>query len=108
MVRFKVASRARIRGVAMRELLDADGALNQPSPGPTPQQRLEDQELSEAVLRLFPADEIEVLSRRLDGQSWPEIARELGESAPALRKRLERRFARIRRDYVSDLTPRAR
>jgi DNA-directed RNA polymerase specialized sigma24 family protein len=39
--------------------------------------------------------EWDLLRRRLDGHTWPEISRELGESSDALRKRLMRALDRV-------------
>lgn len=59
--------------------------------------------LSEIRARLTP-DELEVADRRNAGQSWAEIAAEIGESADSLRKRLERGLKRVRDEITLPIT----
>ena len=39
---------------------------------------------------------MEIVQRRLDGQTWPVIAAQLGVDADTLRRRLERAIKRVR------------
>ncbi|MCA9034939.1 MAG: sigma-70 family RNA polymerase sigma factor [Planctomycetaceae bacterium] len=53
--------------------------------------------LSEIRSRLSP-EELNLADRRNSGQSWDEIARDLGESPDTVRKRLERALQRVREE----------
>ncbi len=101
MIRFKIASKARAGGVTLRQLLSVDAFADRPDDRPGPDKQIDDQDLSEAVLRLFRTDEIEILSRRLDEQTWAEIAAAVGGEPEALRKRLDRTVARVRRTFLA-------
>jgi RNA polymerase sigma factor (sigma-70 family) len=98
MIRLKIANKARRLSVIWREVSSAlvQGDLVDPHPGP--EKPTEDKDLTETVCELFTVDELEILNRRLDDQSWPEIAAALGRSAEAVRKQLERAFERVRED----------
>jgi DNA-directed RNA polymerase specialized sigma24 family protein len=97
MIRFKIANKARRLSVIWRDVFQGEDG-DPVDPGPGPEKAVEDQDLAEAVVRLFSLDELELVNRRLDDQSWPEIAAALGGNADALRKKLERAFERIRDD----------
>lgn len=95
MARHKVIDRARqyrsVRrgGGKVHGAPDGLGELT-PDETPGPDELVADRDLLEAVrCRLTPSDQ-EVLDRWLVGQEWPEIARQLGGSPEALRKRLSR------------------
>ena len=94
MIRFKIANKAHRLSVIYREALNLEFDLV--APGPGPEKSVDDQDLAEAVLGLFSLEELELLNRKLDDQSWPEIAAVLGASPDALRKKLDRAFERIR------------
>ncbi len=102
MIRFKIASKARARGVTLRQLLGEDLGLERAGASDGTAKRIEDQDLTEAVLRLVPTEEMEILNRRLDDQTWGMIAAAMGEQPETLRKRLERTFARIRQMMAGD------
>ncbi len=53
--------------------------------------------LSEIRSRLS-IDELEIADRRNTGQSWDEIAQDLGDTPESLRKRLERALKRVREE----------
>jgi DNA-directed RNA polymerase specialized sigma24 family protein len=96
MVRFKVATRMRRLRVTLREVLDPDAAGEPADPGPGPEKVLEDRDLLEAILKRFEGDELELLVRRLDDQSWTTIAAGVGGTPEALRKKLARALERVR------------
>jgi RNA polymerase sigma factor (sigma-70 family) len=98
MIRFKIATHARRHAVTLREILDNDRPIDVTDPRPDAEKIVDDLDLFETILKLFSLDELEILNRRLDEQTWSEIARELGGSAQALRKKLERAFERVRAD----------
>jgi len=96
MIRFKIANKARKMSVIWREVASERAATDRMDPGQGPEKPVDDKDVSEIIFQLFSVDELEVLNRRLDDQSWPEIATALGGSAEALRKKLERAFGRVR------------
>jgi len=96
MIRFKIATHARRHAVTFREILEGELPIDRADPRPDPERIVADQDLSETILKLFSMDELEILNRRLDEQTWTEIAAALGGSAQALRKKLERAFQRVR------------
>ncbi len=96
MVRFKVASKARRLSVALREILELDAPVDRADPGPGPEKLIDDRDALETILKQFEEDELDLLVRRLDDQSWSAIALAVGGTAAALRKRLERALERIR------------
>jgi DNA-directed RNA polymerase specialized sigma24 family protein len=98
MIRFKIANKARRLSTVWREIVSHEPSGYLVDPGPSAEKLTEDKDLSETIFRLFSTDELEILNRRLDHQSWPEIAIALGAGAEALRKRLERAFERVRED----------
>ena len=74
MSRFKIATEGRRLSVILREVMEGDTPPDQVDSGPGPEKSIEDQDLAEAVLSRFADDELELLQRRLDGETWPEIA----------------------------------
>jgi DNA-directed RNA polymerase specialized sigma24 family protein len=96
MARFKIANKARRLSVIWREVSRECAEANHADPGPGPEKPVEDRDLAEAIVQLFSFEELELVNRRLDDQSWPEISLALGGSADALRKKLDRAFERIR------------
>lgn len=73
---------------------DAAELLVDADPGPRTQSALREQ-LDQVRARLEP-DELNLLERRMSGESWAEIAQDFGESPDSVRKRLERALARVR------------
>lgn len=61
----------------------------------TPSQIVSARELAENAQQKFDADERSIIRRRTEGQSWDDIARELGGSAEALRKKMTRAMDRV-------------
>lgn len=55
-------------------------------------------ELIAQVYELMTDEELDLVQRRERGDSWAEIADATGDTAEALRKRLERAFIRIRKE----------
>jgi DNA-directed RNA polymerase specialized sigma24 family protein len=98
MSRLKIATEARKLSVILREVLDIDAPRERVDPGPTPEKPVEDRDLSEAILKQFSADELDLLMRRLDDRPWSEIAAALGSNVDALRKKLVRAIGRVRND----------
>jgi DNA-directed RNA polymerase specialized sigma24 family protein len=100
MSRLKIATEGRKLNVILREVLDLDAAHEQMDPGRDPGKCLDDQDLAEAVVKQFSADELDLLMRRLDDQPWSAIATALGGQADALRKKLARAIERVRETPV--------
>ncbi len=102
LVKLKIATQARKPAVLRRDLSaipqdDSRGAIIDEAPGPV--QEVAGRDLLEAVLRQFSETELELLVRWDGGQSWAEIAAELGSTAEAHRKRLERAMKRVRDQF---------
>jgi len=98
MVRFKIANKARKLSVVWREVRSDAAPTERVDPRPGPEKSVDDKDLSEIISKRFSVDELEILNRRLDDQSWPEIAAAVGGTAESLRKKLERAFERVRDD----------
>jgi DNA-directed RNA polymerase specialized sigma24 family protein len=98
MSRLKIATEARKLSVILREVLYVDAPQNRVDPAPGPEKPVEDRDLSEAIIKQFSADELDLLMRRLDDQPWSEIAAALGSQVDAVRKKLARAVARVRND----------
>ena len=96
MSRFKIGAESRKLSVILRELIDRESALDQADSGPGPEKTVDDKDLVEAVVNHFTSVELGILQRRLDGDTWPAIAAQLGESAEALRKTLARAIDRVK------------
>ena len=96
MVRFKVATKGRRLSVTLREILDLDTPLRKPDPGASPEKQVDDRDLLETILKRFERDELDLLLRRLDDQSWLAIAEAVGGTHEALRKKLSRALERVR------------
>jgi len=96
MSRFKIATEGRRLSVILREVMDGGSPPDRADSGPGPEKPVDDQDLAEAVLRYFSEYELGILQRRLDGETWPEIAARLGVSPDTLRRRLERAIERVR------------
>jgi RNA polymerase sigma-70 factor (ECF subfamily) len=96
MSRYKIATEGRRLSVILREVMDGSGPPDRADPGPGPEKTVEDQDLVDAVLSRFSEDELDLLQRRLDGETWPGMAAELNTTADALRKKLERAIERVK------------
>jgi RNA polymerase sigma-70 factor (ECF subfamily) len=103
--RNKLAHQARRERAGCRDprRVDPGAALdNCPAEDSSPSRQVADRELVlEAQRRLTP-EERALLERREQGQSWAEIAAELGGSPEALRKSLARAVARVTRQLGLD------
>jgi DNA-directed RNA polymerase specialized sigma24 family protein len=96
MSRFKIATEGRRLSVILREVIDGDSPPDRTDSGASPEKPIDDQDLVENVVAHFFDDELELLHRRLDGETWPSIAAQLGVNAESLRKKLERAIERVR------------
>jgi len=67
-------------------------------PGPTPSKVVEARELLENVRRRLSVEEQRLLEMRHDGEDWADIARKLGSTPEALRKKLARALARVQQE----------
>jgi RNA polymerase sigma-70 factor (ECF subfamily) len=72
-----------------------EAAQHRPDPDPSPSAALASEELLQAARRELSEEERQLADRRTQGRSWEEIAAELGGSAQARRKQLERAIARV-------------
>lgn len=79
---YKTATRKRMP-------LDSDQAASRTNPAVEPIDPALRKQL-EAALRTLPADDRQLLAMRLRGAAWSEVARSMGITAPAARKRWER------------------
>ena len=95
MSRFKIATEGRRLSVILREVIDGDSPPDQTDSGPSPEKPIDDQDLADNVVKHFSDDELELLHRRLEGETWPSIALQLGVSAESLRKKLARAIERV-------------
>jgi RNA polymerase sigma factor (sigma-70 family) len=99
MARFKVATRARRSEVTRRDRqgqgAHASAVLAMTDPEPEPSRLVAGRDLLEQFSLRLKADERAISDRRADGQTWPEIAEELGGSSEALRKKLSRALDRV-------------
>jgi DNA-directed RNA polymerase specialized sigma24 family protein len=98
MVRFKIANKARHLSVIWRDVAGATEPYERADPAPGPEKPVDDKDLSEIIFKLLSVEELEILNRRLDDQSWPEIAAATGSTPDASRKKLVRAFERVRSD----------
>ncbi len=96
MSRFKIGAESRKLSVVLREVIQRESALDQADSGPGPEKTVDDKDLVEAVVNHFTDVELGILQRRLDGETWPAIAEQVGESAEALRRRLARAIDRVK------------
>jgi len=96
MARLKIATQARRRSVRWRDVLRDDPTQNCVDSGPGPEKPVDDKDLSEAILKLFSLDELEILNRRLDGETWSQVADAIGGTPDARRHQLERSIERVR------------
>jgi DNA-directed RNA polymerase specialized sigma24 family protein len=96
MARLKIATKARRSSVRWRDVFCDDAPQNRADSGPGPEKPVDDKDLSEAILRLFSLDDLEILNRRLGGETWSQIAETLGGTPDARRHQLERAIDLVR------------
>jgi RNA polymerase sigma-70 factor (ECF subfamily) len=72
-------------------------------PHPSPAEQAERQESFDAIRRRLSEDELRLFElNKVQGRSWPDIARETGDRPDALRVRLARALARVRREVQKE------
>ncbi|MEZ6063699.1 MAG: sigma-70 family RNA polymerase sigma factor [Planctomycetaceae bacterium] len=102
MTRNRVTDLARHQQAARRDVRrdtgGAGGLATHPDPHPGPLSDATGRELLAQIHNRLDATERDLADRRGQGQSWPMIAKELGGSPDALRKKLERALDRVRED----------
>jgi len=96
MIRFNVATKARLAGVKFRELIDDFERVGWVDSGPRPDQEVAEQDLIEAIQEQFSEEELDLLTLWLDDTLWAAIGQKLGCSGDAARVRLNRAVARVR------------
>lgn len=69
--------------------------------GPGPKTTAVARELLEQARSLLSAEELKLMQRRSEGESWEEISRDTGQKPDAVRKRLERALQRVREEMES-------
>lgn len=92
MARQHTAARRDVR----RETSDQTGVV--PDSEPTPASAAASEELLAAVRSRLSVDELDLVDRRSKGQSWQEIATDLGHKPDAVRKKLDRALERVRKE----------
>jgi hypothetical protein len=101
MVRHKAAAEARRQNAQCRDQRrnEADDAAVQEAltPEPSPSRIVAGRELLQQFRQRLSEQERQLADLRGQGREWNDIAAELGESAEALRKRLERGIRRVAR-----------
>jgi RNA polymerase sigma-70 factor (ECF subfamily) len=96
----KLATRAR---ALQREAGNLPDDWDEIDPSPTPLDRLVTADLAEAIRdRLTPEERALFDLHAVERLTWEEIARRHGGSADALRIRLARALARVRKDFPSE------
>jgi RNA polymerase sigma-70 factor (ECF subfamily) len=99
MARHKVTDRMRRERAERRDLArleeDSRAGREVAAGGASPSQQVAWQELLVEVRKRLTAEEMELADLRAQGREWADIARERGESAEALRKRLARGLDRV-------------
>jgi RNA polymerase sigma-70 factor (ECF subfamily) len=96
--RNKLADEAKYQRAARRDFRRAEGgsiAGRLPASGPTPSQQVSSEELLDACRQRLTSDERWLAEQRAQGREWLQIARERGEDAEVLRKRLARAVERV-------------
>jgi RNA polymerase sigma-70 factor (ECF subfamily) len=66
-----------------------------PAPGPSPSEIVAGEELLQSAQGELTAEERQLAQRRAQGQSWDDVAAEMGGTTQARRKQLERAIARV-------------
>jgi RNA polymerase sigma-70 factor (ECF subfamily) len=101
MARNKVAAQARKAEVTRRDEREFDGhdeARSPVAPGPSPTEQAAWRELIELVRVRLTEEELRLSDLRAAGFEWTEIALQVGGTAEAARKRLERAFDRVAKE----------
>lgn len=100
MARNAIATQARKAQVVRRDEREilADDAAGPAVPGPSATEQVAWRELVEIVHQRLTDEERRLSDLRAAGRAWTEIAGELGGTAEAARKRLERAFDRVARE----------
>ncbi len=78
MIRFNVATKARLAGVKLRELIDDFEQAGWMDSGLRPDQKVAEQDLIEAIQAQFSEEELELLTLWLDDTPWATIGQKLG------------------------------
>src|SRR5262249_13414785 len=105
MARNKLAFQVRKERAECRDVRRVeDGAREEDLAGAeaTPSRHVAAHELLEEVRRRLTPDELQLVELRNGGLEWAEIARRLGGSAEALRKKLARALDRVARALELD------
>jgi DNA-directed RNA polymerase specialized sigma24 family protein len=101
MIRFNVATKARLASVKLREFIDDFEQAGWMDSGPRPDRKIAEQDWIEAIQEQFTEAELELLTLWLDDTPWSKIGQKLGCSGDAARVRLSRAVARVR-ERMSD------
>jgi RNA polymerase sigma-70 factor (ECF subfamily) len=72
---------------------------------PTPSQTVSEKELFQAVRDQLTPEERQLAEQRALGKDWAEIAKEVGSTPEALRKKLGRALDRVTRRLGIDIAP---
>ena len=78
--------------------IDSDEATSPLAPGPSVTEQVAWRELIEVVRARLSDEEKRLSDLRAAGYEWTEIASQVGGTAEAARKRLERAFDRVARE----------
>ncbi len=73
-----------------------------PACGPSPSEIVAGEELLQAARREMTEEERQLADRRAGGQSWDEVAAEMGGTAQSCRKKLERAIWRVVKRFGLD------
>jgi RNA polymerase sigma-70 factor (ECF subfamily) len=102
MARNKLADQARRRQGLPRDPVEtragAGDVAEAADVAASPSRVIADRDLLDVVRARLRPDERRLADQRAEGRAWADIAAEMGESAEALRKRLERALARVARE----------
>lgn len=108
MVRNKVTDHARRQNADQRDMgRTADIQIDElplMAADETPSQIVSARELAHEARERFATDERQIVERRTNGQSWDEIALDLGGSPEALRKKMKRAVDRVAHELGLDET----
>jgi RNA polymerase sigma-70 factor (ECF subfamily) len=109
MARNKLTDQARRRQGLPRDPVEARGGAGDVADAAdlaaSPSRVVADRDLLDAVRARLRPDERRLAEQRAEGRAWVDIAAEVGESAEALRKRLERALARVAHELRLDEEP---
>jgi RNA polymerase sigma-70 factor (ECF subfamily) len=90
--RRQTAARRACDAVPLGETADLPGDADDPT------RTVEARDLVEALRARLSAEERRILDVWMQGEDWPEVARQLGSTADAVRKRFTRAIDRVARD----------